>query len=939
MENKERIFVIACGVLALDIRRVAEEMNISVGTRFLPGGLHENPAKLRKEVQAAVDDISASADWDRIAVGYGVCGRGTVELRARGIPLAIPRVHDCISLFLGSNSAYKREFKRYPGTYYLSAGWYEEKTEPLRQKRPYVYMEDKRVYYDELVEQYGEAHARETFDFLSSWQRNYQRAAFIDTGAGGESKYAAHARAMAEKYDWKYEALKGDTGLLRRLLTARSTSDDILVVPPGHVTVFDTMEGGLKASPTANARDRAARTRSRIEIIEGSGARAGQYLKMGLGIDAGGTYTDAVIYDLASGRVLAKNKALTTKWDYTVGIEQALAGLDENLLAQAELVAVSTTLATNAIVEGDGQKVGLLIMPPYGLFDNNDIPYEPKAVIAGRLEITGNVIEALDKKALKETARAMISRQGVEAFAVSGFAGSINPEHELAVKRILQAETGCFVSCGHELSDLLNFRTRAETAVLNARIVPRLVKLLGDLKSVLASLGVAVPVVVVKGDGSLMSAEVAVERPVETILSGPAASVAGARFLTGRPDAIVVDMGGTTTDTAALADGQVQVVEQGSRVGGVQTHVRALEIRTAGLGGDSRIAFENGEFTIGPRRVAPMAWLGRHQPGVEKALAYVEKRMGFYAGNSKNVQFFALTGHDQHFEATEQEARLLSLLEQRPFALEELAEGIGVLHPGLVPLGRLVENHVIQCCGLTPTDLLHIKGAFSRWDTETARRTASFFARLAGRSLDDMVGQLLEDIAKRLALELVKKQLDEETLPDTMDGCDVCRVLMENMFNGGSRHYRIRFKLNRPVIGIGAPIGYFLPRAAKLLETEAILSEHADVANAIGAITSHIAVRRQVKIRPDQNGGFFIEGLAGAERFARFPEAETHAKEALCDMVRGLARDAGTSETAVQVETEDRTVSTASGDSIFLECILTALLVGQPDLSSTRQAA
>jgi N-methylhydantoinase A/oxoprolinase/acetone carboxylase beta subunit len=116
-----------------------------------------------------------------------------------------------------------------------------------------------------------------------------------------------------------------------------------------------------------------------------------QLLKMGLGIDAGGTYTDAVIYDFLAGMVLSKNKALTTKWDFTVGIKETLDGLDKNLLARTDLAAVSTTLATNAVVEGEGQHVGLLIMPPYGLFEEKDIPYEPKAVISGRLEISGEV--------------------------------------------------------------------------------------------------------------------------------------------------------------------------------------------------------------------------------------------------------------------------------------------------------------------------------------------------------------------------------------------------------------------------------------------------------------------------------------------------------------------------------------------------------------------
>ncbi len=926
----ERIFVIACGTLALDIQHLAKEMDLTIGSRFLPGGLHENPTQLHKEVQAVIDEISASGHWDRIIIGYGICGRGTVGLRARELPLVIPRVHDCIALFLGGNAAYKREFERYPGTYYISAGWYEEKTEPLRQKNTSVYLEGKQVTFEDLVARYGEKKAQKTYDFLNSWQHNYQRAAFIDTGPGSDSIYAEHARRMAAKYGWKYESLQGDTGLIRCLFTIDSTSDEILIVPPGYITFFDTREGRLQASLLTAGDDNDIRPH--IEKITAISHKEQRKLQIGLGIDAGGTYTDAVIYDLASGQVLTKNKALTTKWQYTIGIKEVLNGLDSGLLSRVELVAVSTTLATNAIVEGDGRKVGLILMPPYGLFDNDDIPHEPKSVIAGRLDISGTIIEDLDENALRQTAREMVTRQGVEAFAVSGFAGSINPEHELAAKRILKEETGCFVSCGHELSNLLNFRTRAETAVQNARIVPRLVKLLGELQEVLSSLGVIAPVVVVKGDGSLMSADMAVARPVETILSGPAASVAGARFLSKRTDAIVVDMGGTTTDTATLKNGKVQVVAQGSRVGGVQTHVRALKIRTTGLGGDSHITYHNNTFSIGPRRVVPMALLNRQQPGAEKALDFVEGRLDRSGGSSKNIQFFTLTDYYHTLDTTDPEKEILTRLRQRPHALEELAEALDVMHPSLVPLDRLQEHHIIQCHGLTPTDLLHAHGAFGRWDTAIANRAVAIFAALAKRPVSEIVEHLLADISKRLALELIKKQLDNELPSDIMDDCQACRLLLENVFSGGNSDYRIRFKLNRPVIGIGAPIGFFLPRAAEMLETEAILPEHADVANAIGAITSHISVQRQVKIHPQQTGGFFIEGLPGAEHFAKFSEAEAHAKKALCDMVRRLAEDAGTGETTVHIETRDSTVSLSGGDKLFLERTLTASLSGPPDL-------
>lgn len=144
----------------------------------------------------------------------------------------------------------------------------------------------------------------------------------------------------------------------------------------------------------------------------------------------------------------------------------------------------------------------------------------------------------------------------------------MNPSHELEVKKILQQETGMVVTCGHELSNLLNFIVRAQTAVLNVRIVQRMIKFFKELDCVLKARGINAPVMVVKGDGTLMSSVMAKERPVETILSGPAASVAGAKLLTGLDDATVVDIGGTTTDIADLSEGIVNVCESGARVGG-----------------------------------------------------------------------------------------------------------------------------------------------------------------------------------------------------------------------------------------------------------------------------------------------------------------------------------------------------------------------------------
>jgi N-methylhydantoinase A/oxoprolinase/acetone carboxylase beta subunit len=656
------------------------------------------------------------------------------------------------------------------------------------------------------------------------------------------------------------------------------------------------------------------------------------YIKTGLGVDAGGTYTDAVIFDLEKNIILCKAKSLTTRWDFTVGIGKALEQLDQDSLRKIELVSLSTTLATNAIVENEGQKVGLMIMPPFGLDIAQNISYKPKSIIQGQLDITGREIVPVNPDEIRSVMRQMIENHNVTAFAVSGFAGSINPEHELQVKKIIQEETGLFVSCGHELSDTLNFQTRAVTAMLNARIIPRLANLLLDFEKVMEVYGIDSPVVVVKGDGTLMRSEMAKIRPVETILSGPAASVAGARHLTGIDDALVVDMGGTTTDTAALSSGLVRLNEEGSNVGGHRTHVKALDIRTTGLGGDSLIRYERTQFLIGPKRVAPIAWIAWNCPGTETALDYLSLHLKHYRASTRKMQILAKTGAVKSMQLSHMEEEILNLLEQRPYSLDELVQVTGAITEESLPLQRLEENFVIQKCGLTCTDLLHINGRFERWDTEAARRYAGFYSFLTHKPLPEMIEHILELTVKRLSMELLKRQLDDDMDPDKMDDCPVCKTLVHHLLNEQHPHYEVSINLKHPVIGVGAPIHFFLPQAVTPFKAKAILPENADVANAIGAITSYVLIRKQLWIVPGKEDGFIVEGVSGARKFENIEDADRFAREVLTDVVHKKAIEAGTNSRRIVFETKDSIPLAATGEAIFLKRTVTASLRGRPDL-------
>ncbi len=925
----ERIYIIACSVLAGDIEQAAGQLQLAVGTEFLPGGLHEHPDKLRQRLQTAVERASRSGNWDRIAIGYGVCGRGTVGIQAQDIPLNIPRVHDCISLFLGGDHLYQEQFRRYPGTYYITEGWLAGKGDSEEQDRPYAWMGDTKVFMDELVDRYGARHAKDTFAFLNSWSSNYQRAAYIDTGLK-ETRGKARRRAMkmAEENNWKYQKLKGDTRLLRLLLTTAETTDEILVVPPRHVIIFHPLHKGLACA--AGSMDTAL-VQERVEIFDGGTPEESIALHSGLGIDAGGTYTDAVIFDFETETVRCKSKALTTRWDFTIGIGEALAGLDESLLKAVQLVSVSTTLATNAIVEDDGQKVGLLIMPPPGFRADKEIIHFPQYCLSARLDIAGKEMAPLDEQEVRRIARRMLDRMNVEAFAVSGYAGSINPEHEVRIKQILQEETGKFACCGHELSQMLNFKLRAETAVHNARIVPRVIRLLEGISDVLEERGICAPMMVVRGDGTLMGRTIAQHRPVETILSGPAASVAGVRFLTKADDGIVVDMGGTTTDIAVLETGTVRLCSQGAHIGSARTHIKALEIYTTGLGGDSFIDCRHGQWRIGPRRVAPVAWLGSRDTRLDQALDHLWGRKHRFRNSWTATQLLTLINRDIRLSLTELEKRIVELVDERPRSLDEICQRLDVPHPGALPLERLEAGFVIQRCGLTPTDLLHVTGRFTQWNGEASRRMVMLFAGTSGMSESDIVSRLMQLTTENLTMAIVSSQLETFGKTGAIESCATCRKLFDNLFGKDNQPFSVRLSFHHPIIGVGAPIGHFLPQVCKVLGSEAVIPENSDVANAIGAITSGVSVERQMTVKPDGSGKFYVQGLTDSRRFDDFIEAERHARQSLVAAVRKMAKMAGTNQTGVTVTTRDLLGKTSSGEDIFLGREIVAHLQGRPD--------
>ena len=321
-----------------------------------------------------------------------------------------------------------------------------------------------------------------------------------------------------------------------------------------------------------------------------------------LGMDTGGTYTDGVLFDKDKKDIIAKTKALTTRDDFCVCIGNCLDALPDEELSKASLVCLSTTMATNAVVEGKGCRAALLVM---GKMPHGELPAAEVHMVKGALDIQGKVMHDIDLDEIDEILKNLT--KDVEAVVISGYASVRNPDHEIRIRDHILKKSKLPVVCAHEISGALGFYERTVTAVLNGQLVPILSRLIWDTRVMLRERHIDAPVMIVKGDGTFISAEAAKGRPIDTLLSGPAASVTGAMFLSDIDNAVCADMGGTTTDIACLNNGKVKVSAEGAMVAGWRTRVKAIDIYTKGLGGDSIIELDDEcGVHIGPHKVTPL---------------------------------------------------------------------------------------------------------------------------------------------------------------------------------------------------------------------------------------------------------------------------------------------------------------------------------------------
>ncbi|WP_420208620.1 hydantoinase/oxoprolinase N-terminal domain-containing protein [Candidatus Electronema sp. JC] len=532
-----------------------------------------------------------------------------------------------------------------------------------------------------------------------------------------------------------------------------------------------------------------------------------------IGIDTGGTCTDGVLISNSSLQVAHWVKEPTTHHDLGIGVGRAL----ERLLAGSGVppeavsrLSVSTTLATNAVVEGRGARVGLLVFGPVRHFK---LPVTASVFMKGGHKITGEEDEPLDIEGLVDSVRAI--RGEVDSYAVCSAMSIKNPTHELVAEEAIAVLDPKPVFCSHQVSGSPGMHGRAATACLHARLMPLMVGFLSSVQISMLRTGLSCPVTIICGSGRGASLDEAVRRAAITVASGPAAT---ARFgcTAGEPTALVVDVGGTTTDVCMIRDSHPVLSNEGCRIGQWRTHIEAIDMYTAAGGGDSHVICESRDsgLRLASARVQPLC--------MTAGLPDPEDWLGC---GLRNALVMPVEGVNE--EAAVHDDVMRCLLQHGPLSPQALALKTGAAGVLLEKwLERLVYRQQIRMVGFTPTDALHVLGKLTIGDRRQAEQGAGALAAALGMEAEAFCLRVVaetEQVIETIILDyLARKAWPASEAAPFLTSKD-------------NPLFSLSVAVKIPIIGIGAASRCFLPAVAERLRTTVSFPDYYEVGNAVGA--------------------------------------------------------------------------------------------------------
>jgi N-methylhydantoinase A/oxoprolinase/acetone carboxylase beta subunit len=535
------------------------------------------------------------------------------------------------------------------------------------------------------------------------------------------------------------------------------------------------------------------------------------------------------------------------------------------------------------------------------------------------------MVESIDEEELGAAIKEVANE--VDAIVISGMFSVANPWHEERAAEMVRQFTHLPVVAGHSLTGELGIRERTVTAILNAKLLPIIEEFLTAVKSALTSRNIKARILVFKGDGGLMSIETARERPVETILSGPAASLMGGKALAQIDDCIVVDVGGTSTDIAFLEGGFPRLDQEGAIVGDWRTRVKAIDMWTCGLGGDSLVSLaEDGDLLIGPQRVVPLAIAATMKSDFKERLMAAQDTTFYVVGKSdlsnlstndrKVYEFIAVNGPSTLYETMD-----------------------GVLEVILVneSIKALMKRGNLLRTGLTPTDIMHLNGDYVSGDKEASRIGLQILAQKMDADPDKLAQRIMTRVVTRIGEEIIKKAMADAVRP--MPTSKQADALLHAVV-GEKSFPRLSFRttLDRPIVGIGAPASILVGPLGSRMDAKVIIPQNHDVGNAVGAVCSEMTESVSLEISPVGDKFLLFWQFSAPMQFSHLEEAVSSARTQAERYVTERLTIARATDIRVKVDREDVLFNDGYGKEMkFVNAVfIRATGTGKPSLDESQ---
>ena len=539
-----------------------------------------------------------------------------------------------------------------------------------------------------------------------------------------------------------------------------------------------------------------------------------------VGIDVGGTFTDVVVIDHATREVISQLKVPTTH-DAAEGVAAGIIHAINRALSdlgispdEVVFIAHSTTQATNALLEGDVAKVGIIGLGSgfEGLKAKIDTNVPPMELALNRflnIEFAFLSNQNITEKTVSEQIK-IFKEKGVEVIVSSEAFGVDEPQNEAFISKIAQ-EMGIFATSGHEVSSLYGLRTRTRTAVINGAILPKMIHTATMTDACVKQAGITAPLMIMRSDGGVMSVDEVHRRPIMTMLSGPAAGIAGALMHERVSDGIFIEVGGTSADISVIRDGQPQT--KAAKVGGYRTYLNTLDVRTLAIAGGSMIREANGKIIdVGSRsaHIAGLHYACFQQPEIFENATLV------------------------HLRPTEKDAD--------DYTAIETTSG--------------------QRFSLTPTCAANLLGiipdsAFAKGNAEAARLAFKPLAEKLGKTIEETAREILEiscrKVAKQLEELIIEYHLDRNTVELVGGGGGAASLVL---FTGQMMNIPAKLAKKAEVI---STIGVALAMVRDTIERNiveptpedilAVRKEAAEAVIKIGAVPESVEVQVEVDTR------------------------------------------------------------------------------------------